>query len=94
MSLWRSRDQEVADRATGQENGRGYVQAVHGIVFDSTTCLEELTVFRTVQLMSYLPLKGISRLWGRFNELEIPYYLRVPGFKLYSWIFGVKYVQY
>lgn len=40
--------------------------------------------------MSTLPLKAISRLWGRFNELEIPYYLRVPGFKLYSWIFGVK----
>ena len=28
--------------------------------------------------------------WGRFNEIDIPYYLRVPGFKLYSWIFGVK----
>lgn len=43
-----------------------------------------------VQVMSTLPLKAISRLWGRFNELDIPYYLRVPGFKLYSWIFGVK----
>lgn len=43
-----------------------------------------------VQVMSTLPLKAISRLWGRFNELTIPYYLRVPGFKLYSWIFGVK----
>ena len=47
---------------------------------------------RQVQVMSTLPLKGISRLWGRFNELQIPYYLRVPGFKLYSWVFGVKYV--
>jgi phosphatidylserine decarboxylase len=45
---------------------------------------------RQVQVMSTLPLKAISRLWGRFNELEIPYYLRVPGFKLYSFIFGVK----
>lgn len=43
-----------------------------------------------VQVMSTLPLKAISRLWGRFNELEIPYYLRVPGFKLYSYIFGVN----
>lgn len=42
--------------------------------------------------MSTLPLKAMSRIWGRFNELQIPYYLRVPGFKLYSWIFGVKYV--
>ena len=44
----------------------------------------------TVQVMSYLPLKNISRVWGWFNELKIPYYLRVPGFKLYSWIFGVN----
>jgi phosphatidylserine decarboxylase len=41
--------------------------------------------------MSTLPLKAMSRLWGKFNELEIPYYLRVPGFKLYAFIFGVKY---
>ncbi|QUC19905.1 uncharacterized protein UV8b_04146 [Ustilaginoidea virens] len=43
-----------------------------------------------VQIMSTLPLKAISRLWGRFNELTIPYYLRIPGFKLYSFIFGVN----
>ncbi|KAI9823964.1 MAG: hypothetical protein M1819_001095 [Sarea resinae] len=43
-----------------------------------------------VQIMSTLPLKALSRLWGRFNELEIPYYLRVPGFRLYSWVFGVN----
>lgn len=40
--------------------------------------------------MSTLPLKAISRLWGRVNELTIPYYLRVPGFKLYAFIFGVN----
>lgn len=44
-----------------------------------------------VRIMSTLPLKAMSRLWGRFNELDIPYYLRVPGFRLYAWIFGVKY---
>ncbi|KAI1749752.1 phosphatidylserine decarboxylase [Xylaria castorea] len=43
-----------------------------------------------VQFMSTLPLKAVSRLWGKFNELTIPYYLRVPGFKLYSFIFGVN----
>ncbi|KIX07425.1 phosphatidylserine decarboxylase [Rhinocladiella mackenziei CBS 650.93] len=41
--------------------------------------------------MSTLPLKAISRIWGRFNELTIPYSLRVPGFKLYGWIFGVNF---
>lgn len=44
----------------------------------------------SVQIMSTLPLKALSRLWGRFNEIDIPYYFRVPGFKLYSFIFGVK----
>ncbi|KAI0006919.1 phosphatidylserine decarboxylase [Xylariaceae sp. FL0662B] len=43
-----------------------------------------------VQVMSTLPLKAVSRLWGWFNELTIPYYLRVPGFRLYSFIFGVN----
>ncbi|KAJ9662767.1 phosphatidylserine decarboxylase 1 [Neophaeococcomyces mojaviensis] len=44
-----------------------------------------------VAVMSTLPLKALSRVWGRFNELDIPYYLRVPGFKLYGWIFGVNF---
>ncbi|KAI3398666.1 hypothetical protein diail_8853 [Diaporthe ilicicola] len=43
-----------------------------------------------VRVMSTLPLKALSRLWGRFNEVDIPYYFRVPGFKLYSWVFGVN----
>jgi len=43
--------------------------------------------------MSTLPLKALSRIWGKFNELVIPYYLRVPGFRLYSAIFGVKYAS-
>jgi phosphatidylserine decarboxylase len=45
----------------------------------------------TVQIMSTLPLKFLSRLWGKFNEVEIPYYFRVPGFKLYGLIFGVNF---
>lgn len=48
---------------------------------------------RQVQVMSTLPLKALSRLWGKFNELDIPYYLRVPGFRLYSFVFGVKLVN-
>ncbi len=55
-------------------------------------CDEGLTIisYRQVQVMSTLPLKAISRIWGKFNELDIPYYLRVPGFRLYSFLFGVK----
>ena len=46
-----------------------------------------------VQIMSTLPLKAVSRVWGKFNELTIPYYLRVPGFSLYGWIFGVNFAE-
>lgn len=45
----------------------------------------------SVQIMSALPLKALSRIWGQFNSLDIPYYLRVPGFKLYGWVFGVNF---
>lgn len=40
--------------------------------------------------MSTLPLKALSRLWGKFNEIPLPYPLRPAGFKLYSYIFGVN----
>lgn len=70
----------------------GFVRMGHGKLSyrNSRRHQMSLTPRRQVQVMSTLPLKAISRLWGRFNELTIPYYLRVPGFKLYSFIFGVK----
>lgn len=45
----------------------------------------------TVQVMSTIPLKALSRWWGWFNSIELPYYMRVPGFKLYGWVFGVNF---
>lgn len=47
----------------------------------------------SVQIMSTLPLKMLSRLWGKFNSIEIPYYFRVPGYHLYGWIFGVNFAE-
>ena len=41
-----------------------------------------------VYVLETLPLRSISRLWGRFNEIDLPQFMRVPGYKLYSWIFG------
>lgn len=41
-------------------------------------------------LYSYLPLNTVSRLWGSFNSITLPVPLREPGFKLYSFLFGVK----
>jgi phosphatidylserine decarboxylase len=43
-----------------------------------------------VQILSTLPFKALSYYWGRFNEIPLPRILRAPGFKLYSYIFGVN----
>lgn len=48
------------------------------------------TQHRQVQVLSTLPLKALSYYWGRFNEIPLPTFLRIPGFKLYSYIFGVN----
>lgn len=37
-----------------------------------------------------LPLKSMSRAWGRFNQRELPNWFRGPGFRFYIWLFGVK----
>lgn len=37
-----------------------------------------------------LPLNAISRLWGRFNSIDLPVWAREPGYKLYSYLFGVN----
>lgn len=47
----------------------------------------------TVQVMSTIPLKALSRWWGWFNSIDIPYYFRIPGFKLYGWAFGVNFSE-
>ena len=93
VQFWRvrARQREEADRASGTTSDRsdGNDEGAHpgqrGRNRDSGPW--------QVQVMSTLPLKAISRWWGRFNELTIPYYLRVPGFKLYGWIFGVNFEE-
>lgn len=44
----------------------------------------------TVTAYGALPLKALSRVWGKFNDITLPVWLRVPGFTLYSWVFGVN----
>ena len=39
-------------------------------------------------LYKKLPLKTMSRLWGQFNQLELPTWLRKPALSLYIWLFG------
>ncbi|RKP37541.1 phosphatidylserine decarboxylase-domain-containing protein, partial [Dimargaris cristalligena] len=41
-----------------------------------------------VHVMTALPLKALSRLFGAFNDLTIPVFLRVPSLRFYSWVFG------
>lgn len=39
---------------------------------------------------STLPLKTMSRLWGQFNSINLPVWMRSPSYKLYSTLFGVN----
>ncbi|KAK9451511.1 phosphatidylserine decarboxylase-domain-containing protein [Limtongia smithiae] len=39
---------------------------------------------------SSLPLKTLSRLWGKFNAIELPLWMREPGYKIYAYVFGVN----
>lgn len=43
-----------------------------------------------VAAYSTLPLKAMSRLWGRVNDIDLPVWMREPGYKLYSYLFGVN----
>lgn len=44
----------------------------------------------TVTLYKKMPLKAMSRAWGKFNELDLPVSLRKPLLGLYVWMFGVN----
>jgi len=44
-----------------------------------------------VHVMGALPLRTLSRIYGALNEYTLPNWFRVPGFKLYGWIFGVNF---
>lgn len=37
-----------------------------------------------------LPLKAISRLWGQFNQITVPVWLRSPLYHFYLYVFGVN----
>ncbi|XP_059147009.1 phosphatidylserine decarboxylase proenzyme, mitochondrial-like isoform X2 [Physella acuta] len=41
-----------------------------------------------INLYRRMPLKTLSRLWGKFNQMELPIFLRKPLLGLYIWMFG------
>ncbi|EGG13005.1 uncharacterized protein MELLADRAFT_32463, partial [Melampsora larici-populina 98AG31] len=43
-----------------------------------------------VHVLGALPLRSISRLYGMLNSYTLPVWFRVPGYQIYSWIFGVN----
>ena len=43
-----------------------------------------------VHVAAALPLRALSRAWGTFNSTELPVWFRSPGYRLYSWVFGVS----
>ncbi|ODQ65968.1 phosphatidylserine decarboxylase [Nadsonia fulvescens var. elongata DSM 6958] len=67
---------------------------LYGIINDSAPADEEVVVKPVgpwqVAAYSTIPLKAISRLWGDFNGIILPVWMREPGYKLYSYIFGAN----
>ncbi|XP_061162767.1 phosphatidylserine decarboxylase proenzyme, mitochondrial-like isoform X1 [Saccostrea echinata] len=47
-------------------------------------------VNRTIEMYRIMPLKAMSRAWGKFNQLELPVILRRPLLGLYVWMFDCK----
>ena len=43
-----------------------------------------------VHVIGALPLRSMSRLYGMLNSYTLPVWFRVPGYKLYAFIFGVN----
>ncbi|KAI8445612.1 phosphatidylserine decarboxylase-domain-containing protein [Phakopsora pachyrhizi] len=43
-----------------------------------------------VHVLGALPLRSISRLYGSLNSYTLPVWFRVPGYNIYSWLFGVN----
>ncbi|KAK4706109.1 phosphatidylserine decarboxylase, partial [Phenoliferia sp. Uapishka_3] len=43
-----------------------------------------------VHVLGALPLRSMSRLYGLVNSYTLPVWFRVPGYKLYSFVFGVN----
>ncbi|KAM0790609.1 hypothetical protein ACM66B_004473 [Microbotryomycetes sp. NB124-2] len=43
-----------------------------------------------VHVIGALPLRSISRLYGYLNSYTLPVWFRTPGYRFYSWIFGVN----
>lgn len=41
-------------------------------------------------IYSTMPLKAMSRLWGKVNSINLPVWLRSPSYRLYSALFGVN----
>jgi phosphatidylserine decarboxylase len=46
-----------------------------------------------VHVIGALPLKTLSRIYGAFNDWTLPSWFRVPGYKLYGYIFGVDFSE-
>ncbi|KAL3858156.1 hypothetical protein ACJMK2_012762 [Sinanodonta woodiana] len=42
----------------------------------------------TIKLYRKMPLKAMSRAWGKFNDFNLPIFMRKPLLGLYIWMFG------
>ncbi|TPX32273.1 phosphatidylserine decarboxylase [Synchytrium microbalum] len=82
VGLMHARNREIRriKRLRALENG--------GVQGDDADNLIEVTGPWQFQLYGTLPLRAISRLWGKMNELIVPKWLRNPLYGLYARAFG------
>lgn len=52
--------------------------------------IQNLQILLQIEMYRVMPLKAMSRAWGKFNQLELPVVLRRPLLGLYVWMFDCK----
>ncbi|KAM0747544.1 phosphatidylserine decarboxylase [Meredithblackwellia eburnea MCA 4105] len=79
---WETTQDDEQGQQDGKGKGKGKVPATE----------EEIKVKGPwqVHVLGALPLRSISRLYGLVNSYTLPVWFRVPGYKLYAFIFGVN----
>lgn len=73
-----------------KENKCTHFKIIKIKVYASDFFSTKLANLLQIEMYRIMPLKAISRAWGKFNQLELPVVLRRPLLGLYVWMFDCK----
>lgn len=65
-------------------------QSFRCILLSLHSCWYMSLFIAQIEMYRIMPLKAISRAWGKFNQLDLPVMLRRPLLGLYVWMFDCK----